>query len=246
VPSIHAVLPATNRLLANLPGKDSEQLRANCELIELEFDEVLYRTGEPIPHVYFPTGGFVSLVTSIDDGSGLEVGLVGNEGMLGITLILGVNVAPFQAHVQGAGSTLRMTVPVFLYELDRSPALQQALKHYLYVLMSQLAQTAACNRFHVVEARLARWLLMTQDRAHSDSFHVTHIFLAYMLGVRRVGITKAANSLQQQKLIRYRRGEVTVLDRAGLEAASCGCYRDEKKIYERILGSQAIKNQSNL
>jgi len=235
VPPTKAV-PASNRLLAALPRKDCEQLLANCEEIELIFAEVLYRPGELIPHVYFPTGSFISLVTPIDGGVSLEVRLIGNEGMLGITLMLGVDVSPFHAMVLGAGPALRITAPSFLHELEQNPALQQELKRYLYVSMSQLAQTAACTRFHVVEARLARWLLMTQDRAHSDYFHVTHELMAHMLGVRRVGITKAANSLLKQKLIRYRRGDIMILDRIGLEAASCGCYRADKEIYERILG----------
>lgn len=235
MPSTQTV-PATNRLLTALPSKDREQLLANCEPIELIFADVLYRAGDLIPHVYLPTGSCISLVMPIDSSAGLEVGLVGNEGMLGITLILGVDVAPFHALVQGAGPALRITAPSFLRELEQSPALQLALKRYLYVSMSQLAQTAACNRFHVLEARLARWLLMNQDRSHSDTFHITHVSLAYILGVRRVGITKAANSLQQQKLISYRRGDITILDRVGLEAASCRCYRADKKIYERILG----------
>lgn len=228
--------PVTNRLLAALPSKDREQLLANCEQIELIFAEVLYRTGDLIPHVYLPTGSVISLMMPINDSASLEVGLVGNEGILGVTLMLGVEVAPFDALVQGPGPALRITVPSFLRELEQSPALQLELKRYLYVSMNQIAQTAACNRFHVVEERLARWLLMTQDRAHSDSFYITHVFLAYILGVRRVGITKAANSLQQQNLIRYHRGNITILDRDGLEAASCGCYRTDKEIYERILG----------
>ncbi len=235
MPSQKAV-SASNLLLAALPSKDREQFLAQCEPVELTFTEVLYRAGELIPHVYFPTESFISLVRPLDNGASLEVGLVGNEGMLGITLILGIHDALFHALVQGAGPALRITVPSFLRQLEQSPALQRELKRYLYVSMSHLAQTAACTRYHVVEERLARWLLMTQDRAHSDTFHVTHIFLAYMLGVRRVGITKAANSLQKQKLIRYRRGDITILDRAGLEAVSCGCYRDEKVIYQNILG----------
>ena len=228
--------PVTNRLLAALPGKDREHLLANCEQIELIFADTLYRSGDPIPHVYLPTGSAISLMMSIDDDTSLEVGLVGNEGMLGVTLVLGVEVAPFDAMVQGPGPALRIAVPSFLRELEQSPALQHELKRYLYVTMNQIAQTAACNRFHVVEERLARWLLMTRDRVHADTFRITHVFLAYILGVRRVGITKAAHSLQQQKLISYHRGNITILDRAGLEAASCGCYRADKEIYKRILG----------
>jgi CRP-like cAMP-binding protein len=228
-------VPATNRLLDALLNKDREQLLANCEHMELDIGKVLYRAGDIIPHIYFPTGSFISLVAPIDS-TNLEVGLVGNEGVLGITLMLGIDNAPFTALVQGSGTALRITATSFLRILEQSPALQRELKRYLYVTMSQLAQTAACTRFHLVEGRLARWLLMTQDRAHSDHFHITHVFLAYMLGVRRVGITKAANMLQLRNLINYKRGEISILDRAGLEAASCGCYRADKEIYEPIMG----------
>ena len=234
MPSTLTVL-ATNRLLAALPNKDRTRLLDHCEQVELVIAETLYRAGEPISHVYFPTGSFISMVMPIDDGARLEVGLVGTEGMLGVTLILGVDAAPFDAVVQGAGTALRLTTAAFLHDLAQSPALLQGLKHYLYVSITQLAQTAACNRYHVVEARLARWLLMSQDRAHSNCFHVTHLFLAFMLGVRRVGITKAANSLQQQKLISYHRGDITIIDRVGLEAAACGCYRAGQETYERIM-----------
>jgi CRP-like cAMP-binding protein len=235
VPSTQ-VVPATNRLLGAVPPRDREQWLANCEEIELIFAEVLYRPGELISHVYFPTGSYISLMTPINGATGLEVRLIGNEGMLGSTLILGVDVAPFHARVLGAGPALRMTAPSFLRELEQLPALQLDLKRYLYVSMSQLAQTAACTRFHVVEARLASWLLMTQDRAHSDHFHVTHELMDHILGVRRVGITKAANSLLKQKLISYRRGDVTILDRIGLEDASCGCYGADKETYDGLLG----------
>jgi CRP-like cAMP-binding protein len=211
-------------------------LLAHCEPVELTFTEVLYRAGEPIAHVYLPNESFIALMTPVNGSTGLEVGLIGNEGALGTTLMLGVEVAPFDALVQGPGSALRIAAASFLRELEQSPALQALLKRYLYVSMSQLAQAAVCHRFHVLEARLARWLLMNQDRAHADTFHITHVSMAAMLGVRRVGITKAANSLQKQRLISYHRGIITVLDRAGLKAASCGCYQTDKRIYQRILG----------
>lgn len=226
---------AENRLLAALPRKDRQHLLSGCEPVDLVFGNVLCELGEIIPYVYFPTDSFISLVMPIDGDRELKVGLIGNEGMLGIPIVLRVNVAPFHAMVQGAGSALRIAAPLFLRELEQSPALQQYLNRYIYVLMSQLAQTAACNRFHVVEERLARLLLMIRDRAHSEKFHITQELLAQMLGVRRVGVTKAASLLQKKNLISYSRGDINIRDINGLEAASCGCYHADKESYNRTL-----------
>jgi len=227
--------PATNRLLAALPDKTSAQMLANCESVDLVFADVLCLPGDRIQHVYFPTDSFISLVAPVDGYAGLEVGMVGSEGMFGVSLMLGVDVSPLHALVQGAGQALRMNATRFRRQLASSRALRQGLNRYTYVLISQLAQTAACTRFHIVEARLARWLSMTRDRAGSDEFYLTQEFLSHMLGVRRVGVTKAASSLQKHKLISYSRGVISILDRNGLEAAACGCYLADKKTYDKIM-----------
>jgi CRP-like cAMP-binding protein len=234
-------IPVANRLLAALPRKDCQRFLAGCELVEMEFSQILAEPGDRLRHVYFPTDGFISLVTRIDGHSSLEVDLVGDGGMLGISLILGVDRSPLHAVVQGKGWALRMNATSFRRELAKSTALQVMLKRYLYVMMAQFAQNAACTRYHVVEARLARWLLMTQDRAYSNSFHVTHEYLAFMLGVRRVGVTKAATALKRRKLIRYSRGDITVLDRSGMEAASCECYGRDRATYNTIMGKQLAR-----
>ena len=228
--------PVVNHLLESLPPGERRTMLAGCEMVELAFADVLCSPGETFKSVHFPIGGFISLIMPIDDSAALEVGLVGNEGMLGIPLVLGVEVSPVRAVVQGAGPALRIDAATFRRELGRNPVLRSKLDQYVFVQLSQLAQTAACTRFHVVEARLARWLLMTQDRARATTFHITQEFLAYMLGVRRVGITKAASSLQSRRLIHYSRGNITVLDRRGLKAAACGCYKADLDSYERMLG----------
>jgi CRP-like cAMP-binding protein len=227
--------PVENHLIELLPRKDRARLLAVCEPVELVLSQVLCDPGQPTRHVYFPTQGFISLVVLIEGSPGLEVGMVGREGMLGAQLALGVAVAPLHAVVQGPGVCWRIAAPAFRAELARSAALQRSLNRYLYVLMAQQAASAACLRFHLIGPRLARWLLMSQDRAHSSSFHVTHQFLAYMLGVRRVGITAAAGALQRSGLIEYHRGDLVVLDRGGLEAAACGCYAAEQQTYQGVM-----------
>lgn len=220
-----------NHLIELLPHRDRERLLAACRTVELRFGEVLCLPGDRTRQVWFPLEGFISLMTVIDGEPGLEVGMVGREGMLGVQHVLGVATAPLRAVVQGAGTARRMASVDLRRELLRSAALRRHLGSYIHVLMGELAASAACLRFHLIAPRLARWLLMSHDRAHADRFHVTHEFLAYMLGVRRVGITMAAGTLHRSGLIEYRRGEVTVLDRAGLEQAACSCYAVDQKAY---------------
>lgn len=228
-------VPSTNQLLAGLPASELEIFMAACDTVALAFGEVLVEPGERFTYVYFPLDSFISLIVILGDDNRLEVTMAGREGMLGTCLVLGIEEAPLRALVQGAGSALRMEAARFQQLLFTSPVLHQRLKRYLYVLMSQVAQSAACNHFHQVEARLARWLLMTQDRAGSDLLLLTHEFLAMMLGVRRSGITLAAKALQTRGLIRYCRGKIEVLDRPGLVERACGCYTADRALYAKVL-----------
>jgi Crp-like helix-turn-helix domain len=224
-----------NRLLDALLPSDRKRLLEHCQRVELILADVLCDAGEPIRHVYFPVRSFISMISPVGTRASLEVGLVGDEGMLGSWLILGVNVAPQRALVQGAGSAWRMKETAFRRELNRNKRLRDSLNRYLYVTLRQMAETAACSNYHLAEARLARWLLMTGDRAHSDHFLITHQFMSYMLGVRRERITQAARALQRRKLISYRRGQVAILNRRGLESASCACYAAALKTYSEFL-----------
>ena len=225
-----------NHLIELLPRKDRLRLLAICEPVQLVLGEVLCEPGASTRHVYFPLDGFISLIARLEGTPRLEVGMVGREGMLGVQVVLEVLTAPLHAVVQGTGSAWRAGVRDFRRELAGSAALRRALHRYVQVLMTQLAGSAACVRFHLIGPRLARWLLMSQDRAHADGFKVTHEFLAYMLGVRRVGVTTAAGALHRSGLIDYHRGEVIVLDRRGLEAAACACYASDREAYAELIG----------
>jgi CRP-like cAMP-binding protein len=224
-----------NHLIDGLPRNPKRSLLAACEPVELTIEQVICEAGDETRYVYFPTHAFISLISPVDDHSCLEVGMVGREGMLGMHLAQGISAAPLRALVQGSGTAWRVEGSAFRREIAKHVALRRTIDRYLYVLMKQFAVAAACVRFHLIDARLARWLLMTQDRAGSDSFRVTHEFLAYMLGVRRVGVTSAAGELQRRGLVTYHRGQLEVLDRAGLELAACSCYATDRQAYRRLL-----------
>lgn len=228
-------LPVVNRLIGSLPHKERDRILERCEPVDLVFGTVLCEPGRLFRQVYFPLTGFISLVVEMGGHKPLEMGLIGNEGMLGVTLALGVSAAMHRGVVQGSGTGLRISTPQLRGELRHSPALLRTLNRYLYVSMAQLSQTAVCTRFHAVQARLARWLLMTHDRAHADHFFLTHQFLADMLGVQRSAVTIAAGALQHRKLVHYTRGKITILDRKGLEAASCECYKTVVEDYANLL-----------
>ncbi len=235
-----ARLPAgrsENNLIRKLRAPDRERLLAQCDSVQLVLSDVVCEAGELTRHVLFPVDGFVSLVTAVSGHSGVEVGMVGREGLFGMNVALGVPTSPLRAVVQGPGAAWQLGRASFLREVTRNALLGKLLKRYQYVLMTQLATASACQRFHPIGARLARWLLMSSDRAHADSFRVTHEFLALMLGVRRVGVTVAAGGLNAHGLIRYHRGEVFVLDRVGLERQACSCYAADCAVYLAQMGS---------
>jgi CRP-like cAMP-binding protein len=231
----HRLSTPENQIIELLPNTARRRLLGMAEQVQLVQSAVLGGAGEPTTHVYFPIDGFISLITSIDSTPVLEVGMVGREGMCGAHVALHVQTQPLHALVQGAGSTWRIPISAFRRELDRCVPLQLLMGRYLYVLMNQLASAAACTRFHKIDARLSRWLLMMQDRAHADTFGVTQEFLGFMLGVRRVGISGAAATLRSKGLIEYSRGRLVVLDRRGLETLSCSCYANDRRTYSRLM-----------
>jgi CRP-like cAMP-binding protein len=223
--SLNRDMPITNRLLAILPKHEYQRLLPQLEHVALTFAEVIYEPGASMRHVYFPNDSIVSLVAEVADSATLDVGLVGNEGMAGISVFMGVNTSRNRAVVQGAGSALRMKSATLRKEATHVGSLHRLLHRYSQSLMAQASQSVACNRFHRVSARLARWLLMTRDRLGADEFRMTQEFMSDRLGVRREGVTVAAGALQKDQLISYSRGQVMILNRIGLEAVSCECYR---------------------
>ena len=227
-----------NRLLHTLPGEVYERLRPALEPASLALGEVVYEVGRRMTHVYFPTSSVVSLIYTMQDGDTAEMGLVGNEGVVGIALFMGGEMTPNQAVAQVAGGALRMKASAMLEEFRRGGPFQLALLRYTQALITQISQTAVCNRLHPIEQRLCRWLLLTRDRVPSDEILMTHEFIAHMLGVRREGVSAAAHHLQEAGLIRYRHGHITILDRKGLKAATCECYRVVKEEFDRLLGRE--------
>jgi CRP-like cAMP-binding protein len=222
-----------NHLLGALPRKDYQKLLPLLEPVKLAFGEILYESHAQIRHVYFPIDCFVSMLTTVDAGRAAEVGLIGSEGMIGIPMALGVAVSPFRAVVQGGGTAMRLKTVDFRRNFSNSAALKKEVFLFTHLLMIQVAQTAACNRFHVVTQRMARWMLMTRDRVNSSEFRITQEFLALMLGVRRVGVSAAMCRLRERKLIDYRRGTVTILDHEGLIEGACVCYKTVRDAYTK-------------
>jgi len=224
MPSTKRAGPVSNRLLAALPKKEYQRLLPELEEVTLVFADILYEAGDSIRHVYFPNDSIISLLAEVGASSTLEVGIVGNEGMAGLNVFMGVDTSRNRALVQGAGTAMRMKATALRKEAGHVGSLHSLLHRYSHSLLTQVSQSAACNRFHQVEARLARWMLMTHDRMETDDFRLTQEFMSNMLGVRREGVNKAAGMIQKQNLISYSRGHVRVLNRAGLEAIACQCY----------------------
>ena len=231
-PREHANRPQSNNILAGFSG--SEQFASNLHPVRLELGEILYEPEQRIEHVYFPTAGVISLLAAFEDGTTVEAGVIGREGMLGTPVVLGAETTPHQALVQAEGHALKMTARDLRAEAQKDGLLLDLLLRFTNALFTQVAQTAGCNRAHTVEQRLARWLLLTHDRVEQNEFAITQEFLSRMLGVRRAGVSVAANTLREMRAIDYRRGSVVVLDRLGLESASCECYSVVKAEYDRL------------
>jgi CRP-like cAMP-binding protein len=225
-----------NRILGLLPPDEIERLRPRLKPVVLESRQVLYEPGQPIRHVYFPNSGVVSWLAVMENGASVEVATIGNEGVVGFRAILGSDTAPAKVMVQVSGEALRTSAKDLKAKADGSGPLIPILHRYLNAFVTQITQSVGCNTFHSVEQRFCRWLLMTHDRVRSEQLPLTHELLGQMLGVRRASVTEAARRLQNAGLIRYIHGKITILDRAGLESASCDCYRIVKSDFDRLLG----------
>jgi CRP-like cAMP-binding protein len=234
MPTSHS--PKQNHLLAALPAPEFERLSARLELVPMRLGEALYESGGRLRHVYFPTNSIVSLLYVMEDGASAEIAVVGNEGILGIALFMGGETTPSRAVVQSAGYGYRLEAQLLKQEFNRAGAvLHLLLLRYTQALITQMAQTAVCNRHHSVEQQLCRWLLLSLDRLSTQELTMTQELIANMLGVRREGVTEAAGNLQRAGLIRYSRGHIRVLDRSRLEQEVCECYAVVKKEFDRLL-----------
>jgi CRP-like cAMP-binding protein len=231
--------PRQNRLLAALASDDSARIFPLLELTSMPLGEVIYESDTPLAHVYFPTTSIVSLLYVMEDGASGEIAVVGNEGIVGVALFMGGETTPSRAVVQYVGYAYRLKGPLIKQEFNRSSVLQQLLLRYTQALLTQMAQTAVCNRHHSVDQQLCRWLLLSLDRLPSNELTMTQELIANMLGVRREGVTEAAGKLQSANLIHYSRGRIIVLDRPGLEVQACECYRVVKKEFDRLLPNAA-------
>jgi len=227
--------PRQNHLLNALPADDFARLAPHLEFVSMPLGEVLYESGSQLGYVFFPTTSIVSLLYVMEDGSSAEIAVVGNEGMVGVALFMGGETTPSRAVVQSAGAAYRLKGAILKDEFRRATTMQYLLLRYSQALLTQMAQTAVCNRHHSVDQQLCRWLLLSLDRLPSNKLSMTQELIANMLGVRREGVTEAAGKLQAAGLIRYRRGHITVLDRKLLEARACECYQVVKKEFDRLL-----------
>jgi CRP-like cAMP-binding protein len=230
----------TNRLLSLLSDDDYERLRPHLSPVVFDYRKSLYEAGRPINHVYFPVDGVASLVITTADGASAEVGTIGSEGIVGLPICLGDRQAPSSVYVQVPGNALQMDARLFRGELDHSPTLNLVMLRYAHAFFNQVAQSAVCAHLHKVEQRCCRWLLMTRDRMPSGDFLLTQEFLGMMLGVRRTTVTEAMGKLQKARLVRYRRGHVTILDHEELERRACECYDISKREFDRMLGDTPV------
>lgn len=234
--SANTSAPTQNRLLAMLPQEEYERILPHLSHVSFKFGEAVYESGGRMSYVYFPANTIISLLYMMENGSSAEMGMVGNEGLVGIALFMGGDTMPNRAVVQSAGGAYRMRAKVLQEEFARGGAFQRLLLRYTQALITQMSQTAVCNRLHEIEQQLCRWLLLSHDRLDSDELVMTQELIANMLGVRREGVTAAAGRLQEQGLISYVRGRIRILDRSGLEAAVCECYKVVKDEFNRLLG----------